>query len=142
MPAFIKTKEDEALWKRSKAATIDQYGDIEKSDPEKFFSIVTTIYKNMCKKGGCSPFKNEANLCSRSMKQLLERIETMSIADAIKEKKKAEKWFKGLNDREIGQIGDDLVNVEFDWRDWLDEKPSSAFKNKLMDLCNDYEVSK
>jgi hypothetical protein len=66
----------------------------------------------------------------------------MSVADAMKEKKKAEKWFKGLSDREIGQIGDDLVLGEFDWRDWLDEKPSSAFKNKLMDLCNNYEETK
>jgi hypothetical protein len=72
MPAFIKTKEDEELWQRAKDAVVDQYGDIEKSDPEKFFSIVTSVYKNMCKKHECSPFKNES--ISRKISELLERI--------------------------------------------------------------------
>jgi hypothetical protein len=54
MPAgFVSGPEGEKQWERAKKAAKEQYGDIEKSNPDKFFALVTTIYKAMCEKHNC-----------------------------------------------------------------------------------------
>lgn len=45
----LSQSETEKAWDRAKTLTKDQYGDIENSDSEKFYSIVTTIFKNIIK---------------------------------------------------------------------------------------------
>lgn len=51
----VRGPEGEEQWERAKQVVIDQYGDISKSDPEKFYSLTTTIYKSMCSKHKCTP---------------------------------------------------------------------------------------
>jgi len=50
MPSnVVKTKRDEKLWRRAKAATRKQYPYISE-DSDRFYKITMTIYQNM-KKG-------------------------------------------------------------------------------------------
>lgn len=70
----VRGPEGEEQWERAKKAAIDQYGDISKSDPEKFYSIVMTIYKSMCTKHKCSP-KAE----SISMSKLISLLESKKV---------------------------------------------------------------
>lgn len=41
-------------------------------------------------------------------------------------REEARKFVKGLSRQQLGELGDALVLGEFDWRDWLHEKPSGA----------------
>ena len=41
-------------------------------------------------------------------------------------REKARKFVRGLSRQQLGELGDALVLGEFDWRDWLPEKPSGA----------------
>jgi len=50
MPNWVIGKDGEKSWKKAAGIIRKEYGsDIEKSDPDKFYSLVTTIYKNVCK---------------------------------------------------------------------------------------------
>ncbi len=73
MPAFVKGPDGEKAWKKAKGIVEKEYGDIEKSDPDKFFALVTTVYKSVCK----SPDFNcgEATEGAVSMGSLIERLE-------------------------------------------------------------------
>jgi len=64
----IKGPEAEKTWDKAKEAAKKQYGNIEKSNPDKFFALTMTIYKSMCTKHNCSP-KDE------SMSSLIMRLE-------------------------------------------------------------------
>jgi hypothetical protein len=48
MPAWIKTKDDEAKWSKAKDATKKSYLSLGR-DKSKYWAIVTSIYKNMNK---------------------------------------------------------------------------------------------
>lgn len=51
MPAsFVVGKYGEKAWKRAKDLVDNEYGaELEESDPEKYYALVATIYKNICK---------------------------------------------------------------------------------------------
>lgn len=59
---------------------------------------------------------------------------TMSVRDAMREREKAKKFWQGLSRSERGEIGDQLVRGDFDWRDWFVSKPSSALLNEVDQL--------
>jgi hypothetical protein len=64
----IRGPEAEKTWSMAKAAAKKQYPGLESKDKDKFFAIVMTIYKSMCKNKSCSP-KRE------SMSVILGRLE-------------------------------------------------------------------
>lgn len=50
MPEWLRGKDSEAAWERAKKIVSDEYGKgLKDSDPNKFYALVTTIYKNICK---------------------------------------------------------------------------------------------
>lgn len=53
----------------------------------------------------------------------------MSMREAQAERAKGKKWFKELSTPEKWELGDQFVLGSFDWTDWLEKKPTSAFLN-------------
>jgi len=50
MPKWVSGPDGEKAWKKAKGIVGKEYGaGLEKSNPDKFYSLVTTIYKNVCK---------------------------------------------------------------------------------------------
>jgi len=50
MPNWIKGPDGEKAWEKAKKIVAKEYGaGLKKSDSDKFYSLVTTIYKNVCK---------------------------------------------------------------------------------------------
>lgn len=47
--------------------------------------------------------------------------------DTAREKARGAAWFKTLDNVARGDLGDEFVLDLFDWRDWFETKPSSAF---------------
>jgi hypothetical protein len=46
----------------------------------------------------------------------------------MRERERGREWVRELHKRgQLGDLGDELVLGTFDWRDWLDYKPSRAF---------------
>ena len=43
----------------------------------------------------------------------------------------ARAFWKSLSTHDRWELGDQLVLGSFDWRDWMDRKPSAAFLNEL-----------
>ena len=69
MPSsVVKNLEDEKYWKEAKRVTREQYPDLESKDKNRFYAVVMSIYKNMCKNKGCAVKKE-------SMSSLLNRLE-------------------------------------------------------------------
>lgn len=55
----------------------------------------------------------------------------MNVRENMHEYDKARCFWDSLDDSARHQLGDDLVLGEFDWRDWLQSKPSHAFLREL-----------
>ena len=51
------------------------------------------------------------------------------------ERKAGEKWARELDMDRVHALIDALVLDDFDWREWLDEKPSNAFISAAFDEC-------
>lgn len=66
----IRGPEAEKAWKSAVAAAKEQYPGMKSKDSDRFYAIVMTIYKSICKNKACSP-KRE------SMSSVLGRIELM-----------------------------------------------------------------
>ena len=65
---IVKSPEGEKYWGEAKKAAKKQYPDLESKDKDRFYAVVMTIYKNMCKNKGCAVKKE-------SMSSLLNRLE-------------------------------------------------------------------
>jgi len=53
MPNWISGKDGEKAWKKAKWIVSSEYGaDVEKYDSDKFYALVTTVYKDICKSAG------------------------------------------------------------------------------------------
>lgn len=76
MPAGIRGPEAEKSWDRAKAAAKEQYPGLEAKNKDRFYAIVMTIYKSMCKNKACSPKKE-------GMSDILNRIELVESKVAI-----------------------------------------------------------
>lgn len=55
----------------------------------------------------------------------------MDIRQTAREKEKARKFWARLGSWERGELGNQLVLGDFDWRDWLDKKPSRVFLDEV-----------
>jgi hypothetical protein len=75
MPAWVKGKDGEKAWAKAKAAAKKQYPGVEQSDPDKFYAIVTTIYKNICKSPDYDCRIGEEIETRTHMRHLIERLE-------------------------------------------------------------------
>lgn len=53
----------------------------------------------------------------------------MSIEQIQNERKRGRKWAKALAMSQIHTLVDAMVLGDFDWREWLDAKPSAVFLN-------------
>jgi len=50
MPSWVSGPDGEKAWNKAKGIVREQYGaGLEKSDPDRFYSLVTTVYKSVCK---------------------------------------------------------------------------------------------
>ena len=50
MPNWITGKDGDKAWKKATDIVTKEYGaSVKDSDPDKFYSLVTTVYKNVCK---------------------------------------------------------------------------------------------
>jgi len=57
---------------------------------------------------------------------------TMTVRETARDKAEARKWWDSLSSRDRWELGDQLVQGEFDWRDWLfNSRPSRAFMNEV-----------
>ena len=56
------------------------------------------------------------------------------MTDVRKEREKARRFWKSLPTRDRNDIGDALVLGDFDWRDWLESKPTRAFLDEVDEL--------
>ena len=78
MPEWLKGKDSEDVWNRAKSIIKDEYGNIEKSDSDRFYSLVTAVYKNICKSKDydCGIGKKSESIFydSSNLKVLSERI--------------------------------------------------------------------
>lgn len=90
MPSnLVRTKDGEKAWKKAKVAANKQYPGAEKSDPDKFYAIVTTIYKKICKSPDYDCRVGEEIEVKTRMRSLIERLErignpefrAMAVAD-------------------------------------------------------------
>ena len=73
----VKSKEGEKYWGEAKKAVKKQYPDLESKDKDRFYAVVMSIYKNMCKNKGCAVKKE-------SMSFLLNRLEESVSLDLPK----------------------------------------------------------
>lgn len=78
MPKWIVGKDGESAWAKAKNIVRKEYGAaLEKSDSDRFYSLVTTVYKSICKSPDydCGIGKAEdAGYGVGSMNQLIERL--------------------------------------------------------------------
>jgi hypothetical protein len=75
MPAgAIRGKESEKTWGLAVKAAKEQYPGLKSKDSDRFYAVVMTIYKSMCKNRACSP-KRE------SMSDLLCKLELLEGAN-------------------------------------------------------------
>jgi len=51
----------------------------------------------------------------------------LSVRQRAVEKERGRKWFRSLSRWDKDELGNQFVLGDFDWRDWLEQKPSSAF---------------
>ena len=66
MPSWLAGKHGEKAWRKAKGIVVDQYGKgLEKSDPDRFYSLVTTVYKNICKSDKYDCGIKESVACSK-----------------------------------------------------------------------------
>lgn len=70
----VKGPKSEEIWKRAKGIATEGYPGLEASNSDKFYAIVMTIYKAICKKHGCSPSEERTSL-------LLGRLELCEMLD-------------------------------------------------------------
>ena len=64
-------------------------------------------------------------------------------SDRIKrERAKGRRWFESLTHHEKWQLGDDFVLGTFEWREWFDTKPSSAFLRGAEDARLYWEMTR
>ena len=77
MPAgAIRGRNAERIWKKATVVAREQYPGLKSKDSDRFYAIVMTIYKSMCKNKACSP-KREG------MSGILSRIELVESRVAI-----------------------------------------------------------
>lgn len=53
----------------------------------------------------------------------------MGIEAMQNERKRGERWAKGIAMSDVHALIDAMVLDDFDWRDWFDERPSAPFLN-------------
>mgnify|MGYP001822898733 CR=1 FL=1 len=82
MPAFVKGPDGEKAWGRASAEAEKQYPGLKDSDPDRFYAIVTTIMKNICKsdKYDCGGF-GESRGTMRDMINRLEEVYLKKMGD-------------------------------------------------------------
>lgn len=120
MPSWIKGKDGELGWEKAKSIVKKEYGSgIEKSDPEKFYSLVTTIYKNVCKSPDyeCGIVKKteSENVTMRSLiEKKMGKTDVEQTADRIvgELKKAGIRATSGMDEVYISS-GDDEVSMTF-----------------------------
>lgn len=52
---------------------------------------------------------------------------TDSISERRKEREAGRRWVASLDRHDVGELGDQFVCGDFDWREWLGSKPSPSF---------------
>lgn len=119
MPKWISGPDGERAWKKAKGIVANEYGrGLEKSAPEKFYSLVATIYKNVCKSSDYDCGIGEGK--EMSMKELIERASKRSDSEAM-----ADLIMQGLKKHGIKRVtksldelyiesGDDEASIHFD----------------------------
>lgn len=138
MPNWIKGPDGEKAWGKAKKIVAKEYGaTIEKSDPDKFYSLVTTIYKNVCKSPDydCGiAAKSESMCCSgrRALRVLSEKIAQFTESELQeKSQPKLNKYDPGsllgwvvylLEKEGLSDVSDDVRDVS--------KKVSEAWKSR------------
>jgi len=85
MPGFVGGRDGERAWGKAKRIILKQYPQLAGSDDEdapkakknKFYALVTTVYKSVCKGSDfeCAPMQSE------SMGETLDRLELVNESD-------------------------------------------------------------
>ena len=117
MPAgVLKGPKAEEIWARAKRIASEGEPGLEANNPDKFYAIVMTIYKAICKKHGCSPSEER-------MERLLGRLE-ISEEEAV----------KGLIERLEEATGDNVSVFVDQRRGEIDVKRSAPFLSNIIGL--------
>ena len=81
MPAnLVRGPDGEKAWERAKEIVREQYGDIEKSDKDRFYALVTTVYKSICKSPDYNCRVGE-DIRPGTMGELIERLARIGQGD-------------------------------------------------------------
>lgn len=81
----IKGPGAEEIWKRAKDIISQEYPGTEKSDPNKYYALVMTVYKSICKKHGCTPAREEKMSHLLGRLELNEKVVDLTFEDAMEE---------------------------------------------------------
>jgi len=106
----IKGPDAESSWKAAVAAAQEQYPGLKSKDSDRFYAIVMTIYKKMCKNKSCTPK-------SEGMGSLLRRIEESAREHISK----------------VGPVGGSMHRGATDWMEFV-------LIPGVKDLFRDYNV--
>jgi|GEM_PF-4261046 len=88
MPSWITGKDGERAWQKAKGIVAKEYGAaVERNDPDRFYSLVTTVYKSVCKSPDydCGIAKKTEDVSPR-LDSLMERLEPFCL-EAVPDKK-------------------------------------------------------
>jgi hypothetical protein len=93
MPAsFVKTSDGEKAWKKAKGIVQKEYGaGLEKSNPDRFYSLVTTVYKSVCKSPDykCG-IGEDVSIFYRQIQKLAEALSPFCEGISLKKLREAE----------------------------------------------------
>jgi hypothetical protein len=70
---------------------------------------------------------------SVSAVELAPAAPALTARQAAAERGRARKFVASLDRSTLGELGDQLVLGEFDWREWFDTKPSGVFMRAVDD---------
>ena len=76
MPSFVKGKDGERAWSKAKSIIKNQYSKIDK-DSDRFYRLVTTVYKSVCKSKDFDCGKFESINEERKMMRFSELLGTV-----------------------------------------------------------------
>jgi hypothetical protein len=54
-------------------------------------------------------------------------VKPLTVRERMRERERAEEWIDSMSSHDLGELGDEFVLGTFDWRDWLNSKPSGEF---------------
>ena len=54
----------------------------------------------------------------------------MNVRERMHERERAREWVKSLDHTQLGDLGDQPVLGDFDWRYWFHTKPSQVFMDE------------